>query len=384
MRWLDASPDQRSSGADDWPAFLRQAERLPARHRLTIARFWPGLAALNGVLAVTGLHVWPGAGVHLLALLSVFWLVPLLLWCWQAVAVQLLGRSPWWRPLLTVHQDRVISLWCARQALLAQLAFALAGLAGLWVMLLGREVVFYWSTSLPVVAGLLDSALALLSLGLIDAPDPLIVSASQAGAVSGWQQDLLRYSYFWAAWFSQVLLLWVLVPLAALLVVTQWRLRRQLRRWPSHNLHLRALYQAAQPASLHYQALDAAEPAQPIVSEPLTQRNGLPAEAGFGWQLSAGELPAGSQPLGAGSQAQDEARVTEQAAALSAWYCPARLVPTGDLADLLLAQRHAGGQPRLYLLAEPGADTDLLAANWRSFLSRQGLADLPLTLCWLE
>ncbi|WP_108125604.1 DUF2868 domain-containing protein [Saccharospirillum mangrovi] len=386
LRWLDADPDVHPEPASDWFAFLLQADSLPSQPRLRLARLWPWLAAFNGVLAMTGLNVWPGGGVHLLGLLAIFWAVPLLLWVWQCSAL-VTQRAPWWRPLLTRHHDAVINRWCARQALQAQWVFVAAGLVTLWVMLLGREVVFYWSTSIPAVSGWMDSGLALLSLGLIDAPDPLIISASQAGAVSGWQQNLLSYSYYWAAWLSQVLALWVLLPLSVLLLVQQWRWRSALRRWTDHNHHLRLRFQAAQSSVLTYRALDVAQSDATLDVHPLDERQGIPQMAGFVWHLERSvALAPGCQPLGDSGQRQDEAMVQAHAAELSAWYCPARLVPTGDLADLLLAHRAAGGAPQLYLLAamSDGLDTQTLALNWRHFARQQGLGDLPITLCWLE
>lgn len=359
---------------------------MPSPVRLRLARLWPLLAGINGVLAMTALYVWPGGGVHLLGFLALFWALPLLLWVWQLVTL-FTQRAPWWRPLLTRHQDAVINRWCARQALLAQWLFVAAGLVALWVMLIGREVVFYWSTSIPAVAGWMDSGLALLSLGLIDAPDPLIISASQAGAVSGWQQNLLSYSFYWAAWLTQLLLLWLLLPLSLLMLVQQWRWRAALRRWPQHNLQLRQRLQTAQSKRLSYQALDVAQTAAPLEVEALPEQQGLPTLAGFVWQVDAARsLPPGCLRLGDSDQRQDAAQVRAHAAELSAWYCPARQVPTGDLADLMQAHRQAGGAPQLYLLAAKSEhlDRQTLALNWRNFVARQGLEELPLTLCWLE
>lgn len=388
LRWLDADPDSDlpRQAVTDWLAFLRQARHLPPQPRLRLARFWPLLAMFNGFLAITGLNVWPGRGVPLLGFLALFWLVPVLLWLWQAMSL-LTAAGPWWRALLTPHQDGVIRRWCARQAVLAQLAFVLAALVGLWLMLLGREVVFYWSTSIPAIGQWIDSGLAVLTLGLLDAPDPLIISASQAGAISGWQQSLLSYSYYWALWLTQVVMLWVVLPLVLLWLVQHGLLRRALRHWPEHNRHLRARFQAQTQQRVHYQPLDAADPAPALVSEPLPELSGAPTEPGFGWQLPAGlRLPSGSQRLGQVSQQQDEATIAAQASRLSAWYCPARLVPTGDLADLLQHHRDNGGSPQLYLLADSAQpiERSLLAQNWRTFVARQQLTDLSLRLIWTE
>lgn len=387
MRWLDADPDFQPGPVTDWSTFLHQARALPAQKRLRLVQYWPVLAAINGVLAMVGVHVWPSGGIHLLGFLSLFWLLPLLLWCWQSTALLSANRAPWWRPLLTRHQDRVIGLWCARQALLAQLSFTLAALATLWLMLLSREVVFYWSTSLPAVSGFMDEGLALLTLGWLEAPDPLIISASQAGSVSGWQQSLLDYSYYWAAWLSQVVALWVLLPQVVLVVLCQLRLNTALQRWPLLNHQLRARFQPPPEQGVHYQALDAADAVATPPVTPLDELHSVPDEPGFSWQLGANvEAPAGSVRLGAGSQREDEHRVAEQALSFSAWYCPAGLVPTGDLADLLLAHRQAGGTPRLYLLARRGGSIAPinLALNWRAFMQRHSLNDLPVTLCWSE
>jgi len=387
LRWLDADPDFQSDPVTDWSAFLQQAQALPSQKRLRLVRYWPVLAAVNGVLAMIGVNVWPSGGIHLLGFLALFWLLPLVLWAWQSTALLSANRAPWWRPLLTRHQDRVIGLWCARQALLAQLTFTLAALVTLWVMLLGREVVFYWSTSVPAVSGFMDEGLALLTLGWLDAPDPLIISASQAGSVTGWQQSLLDFSYYWAAWLSQVVALWVLLPVFLLLLVFQLRLNTALRNWPQHNHQLRARFQILPGETLHYQALDAADSLTTPEVTPLHEQLSVPAEPGFIWQLTASFQTAdGCVRLGSVSQREDERLVAEQAQSLSAWYCPAGLVPTGDLADLLQQHRQAGGSPRLYLLARRGELLDPLnlARTWRAFMQRHRLTDLPVILCWVE
>lgn len=385
LRWLDADPDFQPGPVTDWSTFLQQARALPSQKRLPLVRYWPVLAAVNGVLAMIGVHVWPSGGIHLLGFLALFWLLPLLLWCWQSTALLSANRAPWWRPLLTRHQDRVIGLWCARQALLAQFSFTLAALATLWLMLLSREVVFYWSTSVPAVSGFIDEGLALLTLGWLDAPDPLIISASQAGSVSGWQQSLLDFSYYWAAWLSQVVALWVVLPLVLLLVACQLRLNTALRHWPQHNHQLRARFQMPPDQAVHYQALDAADAVMTAPVTPLEELPVVPEEPGFIWQLAADfPHPDGCFRLGSASQREDEQLIADQAQSLAAWYCPAGLVPTGDLADLLLAHRQAGGRPRLYLLARRGESVAVLnlASNWRAFIERHRLVDLPVTLCW--
>ncbi|MFG1497502.1 DUF2868 domain-containing protein [Saccharospirillum sp. HFRX-1] len=385
MRWLDADPDFQPGPVTDWSTFLQQARALPSQQRLWLVRYWPVLAAVNGVLAMIGVNVWPSGGIHLLGFLALFWLFPLLLWVWQSTALLSANRAPWWRPLLTRHQDRVIGLWCARQSLLAQLTFTLAALVTLWLMLLSREVVFYWSTSVPAVSGFMDEGLAVLTLGWLDAPDPLLISASQAGSVTGWQQSLLDFSYYWAAWLSQVVALWVLLPVVLLLLVFQLRLSTALRYWPQHNHQLRARFQTPPDQALQYQSLDAADSVTTPEVTPLQEQFSVPAEAGFIWQLAASFRAAdGCVRLGSASQRDDVRLVAEQAALLSAWYCPAGLVPTGDLADLLLQHRQAGGSPRLYLLARRGESLDSLnlARNWRAFMQRHQLTDLPVILCW--
>src|SRR5690606_37852820 len=100
-----------------WADFLHHARLRPEPHRLIWARLWPLLGMLNGILAISGLLVWPDqSGIHLLLFLLTFWLVPVLLMVWTAVAGLALGRTPWWRLLFTPHQDRVIALWFSRQS----------------------------------------------------------------------------------------------------------------------------------------------------------------------------------------------------------------------------------------------------------------------------
>jgi len=155
LSWLDAGDSEQVKGPaiSSWDQFLQRAENLPSPTRLIWARLWPLLGAVNGVLVLSGLLVWPDhSGVHLLLFLLAFWLMPLLLLVWTALSGLVLGRTPWWRLLITPHRDRVIALWFARQSLLAQGLFCLSGLATLWLMLLTRQVIFYWSTSISAVS----------------------------------------------------------------------------------------------------------------------------------------------------------------------------------------------------------------------------------------
>src|SRR5690554_3074379 len=118
LRWLNADEETATScqGVAGWQDFLSAAELLPAPQRLTIARLWPLLGAVNGVLAMSGLLVWPeGSGVHLLLFLIAFWATPLLLVTWSALSGLVRGRTPWWQSLITPHRDRVIALWFTRQ-----------------------------------------------------------------------------------------------------------------------------------------------------------------------------------------------------------------------------------------------------------------------------
>src|SRR5690606_38700484 len=112
----------------------------------------PLLALINGVIAMTGLMIWPErSGVHLLLFLMAFLVLPVVMWLWVAIAGFGAGRAPWWRWLVTRYDDPVITLWCLRQSLISHLLFVLSGLAWLWVMLATRQIIFYWATSIEAV-----------------------------------------------------------------------------------------------------------------------------------------------------------------------------------------------------------------------------------------
>ncbi|HLS99774.1 MAG TPA: DUF2868 domain-containing protein [Porticoccaceae bacterium] len=380
LRWLDAG-DAVAEGArpGDFRDFLARGRDLPASRRLPWARLWPWLAAGNGALACGALLVWPdGSGVHLLLFLLAFWGAPLLMVAWTALAGLALGRAPWWRVLVTRHRDPVIALWCTRQALLAQGGFCLGGLAWLWLMLATRQVIFYWSTSIPAISAAVAGFFDLLGLGLV-APPP--VAAAEAGAITGWQGALLADSGPWAGWLSAVVTLWVLVPVALLWALCQWRLGAALARWPDLNPHLGVRYRRLCQAQVHYRALEAEQPPVEAAGAPLARVGQWPAEPGFTWPGLPPGQPAGCLPLGTGDLQADEARVSANARALSHWYLAAATVPTGDLGDLLRLHGERGGDPRLYLLvAETDARRiDHLSHGWRVFLDRQGLA-IPVVL----
>ncbi|MCK9563720.1 MAG: DUF2868 domain-containing protein, partial [Bacteroidales bacterium] len=375
LRWLDAddSATAHCRGLVHWRDFLAQGERLPAPRRLPLARLWPLLGAINGVLAISGLLVWPdGSGVHLLLFLLAFWATPLLLVLWTALAGLGVGRGPWWQVLITPHRDRVIALWFTRQSLFAQGAFCLAGLAWLWLMLLTRQVIFYWSTSIAAVSATVESLFRGLSLGLLAAPGSASIAAAEAGAITGWQGALLADTWHWAVWLSQVMALWLLIPIAVLLAVCQWQLVRALAHWPRWNQRLRLRYEQCQEPALNYRALQPEQPLAEAPGAPFPTATSLPPEPGFAWQLDTIHLPAGTVGLGSGGYRDDQQAVQEQGGQLRNWYIAASAVPTGDLADLL--QLHASaGQPRLFLVRDDRSPTETWQHSWSAFLAANSL-----------
>lgn len=379
LRWLDAGDRPGGGAVTDWQAFLARARDLPANRRLPWARLWPLVALGNGALACGALLVWPdGSGVHLLLFLLTFWCAPLLMVTWTALSGLVFGRAPWWRRLVTSHRDPVIALWCVRQALLAQGAFCVGGLVWLWLMLATRQVIFYWSTSMPAVSAAVGGFFDILGLGFGASPS---VAAAEAGAITGWQGALLADSGAWAGWLSAVIGLWVLVPLALMLALCRWRLGRALGHWADLNPHLGLYYQRHRQPSVGYRALEPEQPPVESPKQPLPRLDQWPQAPGFTWPGVPPGQPAGCLPLGAEDQQSDETRVSANASALSHWYLAVSTVPTGDLGDLLRLHRERGGNPRLYLLVE-GQDTDRLDSlchSWNAFLDRQGLA-IPLVL----
>lgn len=388
LRWLDADDEavpvpKSGAPAHGVESFLHQAESLPPQRRLRWARLWPALAGVNGVLAFSGLMVWPsGSGVHLLVFLLAFWLVPVGLWVWTLLASVGLKRAPWWRGLVTPHVDGVVAVWCGRQALLAQLGFVSAGLLWMWLMLATRQVIFYWSTSIEAVSRRVDDLFRVLSLGVIDAPEPLVVGSAQAGAITGWEQGLLSHSYYWAAWLSQVVVLWVAVPLVLGLGLCHWVLRRRIRRWPRWNRALALRCESALEPVVSFRAL---QPEQPV-TEPLTHRfpvvTAVPTEPGFVWQYGRERRPTGSVLLGSEQYRDDLALIDVWAGRLRFWYIPGHTVPTGDLADLIARHVERGGEPRLCVMVaaeEPVDRLEALKHSWSAFLDRNRLA-VPLEL----
>lgn len=381
LRWLDAEPDAgegHPATVSHWPEFLEQADSLPVRHRLRWLKAWPLLAAVNGLVAFSGLMVWPDrSGVHLLVFLAVFWLGPVALMLWAGVSGVVLGRTPWWGRWLTGHGDRVIALWCARQSWLAQGAFCLAGLAWLWAMLVTRQVIFYWSTSIGTVSALVDDFFRLLTLGWLAPPEPVVVGASQAGAITGWESELLQYSYYWALWLTQVVALWVLAPLTVLLVAAQVLLRRRLAHWPETNMKLRQRYDIQRKPALAFRSLQPEHPATESLRHEFPVVLGMPGEPGFVWQCGdRPELPDGCVVLGEADHGADMRAIQANAQRFRRWYIGGQAVPTGDLADLVQQHREHGGSPRLSIVLPRGMgeSVDALKLGWSAFIDRNDLA----------
>ena len=381
LRWLNAceADEPPVSSGSSWKGFLTDARGLPPVQRLALARLWPLWGPVSGVATLSGLMVWPdSSGIHILLFLVAFWLVPLAVLLWTGFGGVLLGRAPWWRLLITHHGDRVINLWFVRQSLTAQLLFAGAGLASMWLILITRQVIFYWGTSIPAVAGRVGDLFELLGLGVIAPPSLTAVASAEAGAVTGWEASLLCESYGWALWLTQVTGLWVVAPLAALLIVVRWRLALLLPRWPDHNHRLRLWYERWVEPALGYRAL---QPEQPVVaSGPRTfpVRDGPVSEPGFFWQEQiASDVPGGSVCLGTGAFDQDANRVREYGSRLAHWYFPESTVPTGEIADLIQLHGEQGARPRLHVLVAGvgGSDGTLrdLHQSWGVFLERNGL-----------
>ena len=382
LRWLesdavlkDKTPNVRVAS---WPEFLAKAEQFPSSGRLRLARLWPLLALINGVLAMTGLMIWPErSGVHLLLFLMAFLGLPVVMWLWVAIAGLGAGRAPWWRWLVTRYDDPVITLWCLRQSLISHLLFVLSGLAWLWVMLATRQIIFYWGTSIEAVSQRVETLVQLISAGVLQAPSKEAIVAAEAGFITGWRSALLGDSLEWAQWLTQALGLWVLLPVALLLVFCQIRLRWSLARWPLLNHRLRQCYEQQHSPDLHYRAL---QPEQPVIEDPgrsFRVRGEIPREPAFTWQWTDAEnAPPGSIALGRHGFAEDEALVMQHAVEYRYWIIGADTVPTGDLADLLAIHRRQGGDPHLVVLLSGGGkdQVDVVSHTWGAFLARNNLA----------
>ncbi|WP_028672634.1 DUF2868 domain-containing protein [Saccharospirillum impatiens] len=388
LRWLRAEPGVSSgSSYDNWPAFLASARQWPAQPAIGLFSwlFWLGL--INGILAFSGLMVWPdGSGIHMLIFLLVFWLAPLLVLIWTLLNAWWRKRSPWWRYWLSAEDDAVIAAWCAAQSLKAQALYVVSGLAWMWLMLLTRQLIFYWSTSLQGASARVDDVFAMLTLGLLDVPEPLAISASQAGSITGWETQLLNFSEYWAVWLTQVTLLWVVIPVLVALLINQLILRRRLASWPRWNRTLHQRYEQQRPQALHFESLTPEQPGvftpgdKDLDNAPLI--SGVPVMV---WQDPPINLPQGSVVIGRGSLSQDEATVmqhTEQEEPV--WVVSARAVPTGDLADLitLSAGTHKEVKVLLHSLAEAGSEQRINERHsWQGFVSNQ---ELPARLYWLD
>lgn len=347
--------------------------------------FWVG--AINGVLALSGLMVWPdNSGIHLLIFLMVFWLAPLTLLIWTLINAWWRKRSPWWRHWMTAYDDAVIASWCAEQSLKAQALFALAGLGWLWLMLLTRQLIFYWSTSLPAASARVDDLFRVLTLAVLDTPEPLAISASQAGSITGWETALLSYSGYWAFWLTQVVLLWVVVPVSIGLLVNRRVLRHRLAHWPSWNRALHLQFEQQKPDSLHFEALTPEQPRTFEASDRDLDSIALdPSVPVLAWlEPSQRQLPAGSLIVGRDSLSNDEVAIERHAAQEKPiWVIAADATPTGDLADLitLSAGTHKEVDLLLYHAAEPGSQARKnQRQSWQGFISNQ---ELPARLYWL-
>lgn len=389
LRWLRTEPGDRSGPAtDNWVEFLASARELPAQPRLRLFSWLFWLGAINGVLALSGLMVWPdGSGIHMLIFLMVFWLAPLLLLIWTLLNAWWRKSSPWWRHWLSDQDDAVIAAWCAAQSLKAQALFVIAGMAWMWLMLLTRQLIFYWSTSLQGASARVDEFFAMLTAGILDVPEPLAISASQAGSITGWETALLDYSAYWAVWLTQVVVVWVLVPVMVAALINRWVLCRRLVNWSHWNRELHQRFEQQRPERLYFESLTPEQPGTYAVEaadlETASLSPGVPVLA---WQDPLpGKLPSGSVILGRGSLAADEATIerhTEQERPV--WVMSAHAVPTGDLADLitLSAGSHKEVSVLLCSSAELGsAQRDIERQSWQGFVSQQ---ELPVRLYWLE
>lgn len=389
LRWLRAGSGVHSGPAtDDWYEFLASAHTLPAGNRAGLFSWLFWLGAINGILALSGLMVWPdGSGIHMLIFLLVFWLAPVLVLIWTMLNAWWRKRSPWWRHWLCTEDDAVIAAWCAEQSLKAQALFVVAGMAWMWLMLLTRQLIFYWSTSLQGASARVDDLFAVLTLGILDMPEPLAISASQAGSITGWETGLLNFSQYWAVWLTQVTLLWVLVPVCVAMLINRFVLRRRLAQWPRWNRELHQRFEQQRPEALHFESLTPEQPGTYSADKADLETATLsPWEPVLAWQDPLpGKLPAGSVILGRGSLAQDEAEIerhTEQEEPV--WVMSAHAVPTGDLADLmtLSAGSHKEVRALLCSSAEPGSvQRDTERQSWQGFVSVQ---ELPVRLYWLD
>ena len=384
LRWLEADADQipRRTVAS-WPEFLAMAKELPSSKRLIWARLWPLGGVFGGVAALSGLLIWPNqSGVHLLLFLIAFWLMPVLLILWTAVSGLWLGRTPWWRLLITAHTDPVIALWFAGQSLLAQALYCISGLTWLWLMLATRQVIFYWSTSISAVSGGIEQLFGMLGLGLLSSPPVQAIAAAEAGAITGWENALLTDAPYWAIYLTKVVGLWILLPLLVLLITCQLLLRNRLAHWPDWNHRLRLRFEEQSTPTVTYQALQPEQPVTAPSSNVFATTPDKPDTAGFIWQILSPEaVPAGSITLGEGDFKTDAANLAAHATSLSTWYVAGHTVPTGDLADLLRLHLSSGGEPRIQVF--PGdKDEEQLSAlqhSWSVFLERNELS-IPVIL----
>jgi hypothetical protein len=347
--------------------------------------YWMG--AINGVLALSGLMVWPdNSGIHLLIFLMVFWLAPLMVVIWTLINAWWRKRSPWWRHWITAYDDAVIACWCAEQSLKAQALFALAGLGWLWLMLLTRQLIFYWSTSLPAASARVDGLFAALTLAVLDTPEPLAISASQAGSITGWETALLSYSGYWAFWLTQVVLLWIVLPLGLALLINRRVLRRRLAQWPRWNRALHLQFEQQKPDSLHFEALTPENPRTFKASDRDLETIALdPSVPVLAWlEPSHLQLPAGSLIAGRDSLSNDEVNIERHTGQEKpVWVIAADAAPTGDLADLitLSAGTHKEVDLLLYRAAKSGsAARRSQRQSWQGFVSNQ---ELPARLYWL-
>ncbi|WP_111643088.1 DUF2868 domain-containing protein [Marinimicrobium alkaliphilum] len=360
----------------NFDAFLSKAPESRLGARWQVARFWPLMAGFNGVLAMNALMLWPSrSGVHLLIFIMTLVLLPFLLMLWTALAGLIGGRAPWWRWLVTQHRDPAINLWSCRQALLAQASFVGSALVWLWLMLISRQMVFYWSTSIEWVSQRVDSLFQVLSLGVITAPRALVISASEAGAITGWETALLSHAAYWGAWLSQVMLLWVIAPALILAGLCHWRMRRTLAHWPDHNAQLRRYYHSLKQDPLRYTALEPAQPDASLSANKLAIARHPLTEPGFGWLQPEGYLPAGSVYLGRGGHKADEQSVRNEGGVLKHWYCRVDQVATGDLADLIQLHSQQCDHPTLILCVPDPEPSELnnLLRSWQTFVERQQL-----------
>ncbi|MEC7816701.1 MAG: DUF2868 domain-containing protein, partial [Pseudomonadota bacterium] len=382
-RWL--AHMERLSGPGGDPARVQ----TPIRQWRRLGTGFAVAGALFGGFTMAGLLVYDGGSRINVTLLIAFVALQLLLAIFTTVQ-SLAGWQPWRWLLARLNREsasdtlsQLQPVLMARAAHTGGVAFALAGLVTLWVLLTIQDLAFGWSTTFDTGSGAYHTLISAIAspwqtFWPAAVPTAELVEATrffraQPGGASATPVE-------WGQWWPFVVMLWsvwALLPRLLLLALSHWLVnRRALGLLARHPDRQALLYRMETPTldtgNQHNDAGDLPDTRTRSAIKPLSPSDDVVCWAGAGDpELPAALASASTRVYRAGgraSLADDEQVLSQLAQTLPDQ--PYRTVilvtrqwepPTGELADFL-EQAHslwpAGTTVDLLPLGQPGAPAD--------------------------